>query len=137
MSDDTKFTYNSNRGTKYWITAHLIFVVKYCKPLLVSFGSYIKNKIYEISKRNDFDIITTEVDRDHIHILVSYSPKISISQIVRCLKSETTFHIWQKYEDILKYQFWKKRMFWSPSYFVCSTGQACQKTIEKYIMSQG
>jgi REP element-mobilizing transposase RayT len=42
------------------------------------------------STRSNFEIDTIEVDADHIHLLVSYEPHISISQIVRVLKGETT-----------------------------------------------
>jgi putative transposase len=46
-------------------------------------------------------------------------------------------HIWKKHEDILSFVFWKRKMFWSDGYFVCSTGDASAETIKKYIEEQG
>ena len=43
-----------------------------------------------------------EVERDHIHFLIDYSPKVSVTQIVRCLKQEYTHMLWDKYPDYLK-----------------------------------
>jgi len=37
----------------------------------------------EIASRNDFEIDTIEVDQDHIHLLVSYDPKVSVTSMVR------------------------------------------------------
>jgi putative transposase len=76
-----------------------------------------------------------EVDKDHIHLLIDYVPQISISQIVRKLKQETTVALWNKY-DFTKY-LWKEKTFWSDEFFVCSTGDASTETIRTYIENQG
>lgn len=116
---------------------HLIFVVKYRKPLVSVFEDRIKEKILEIAQSSQFEIDTMETDRDHIHILISYEPNISISQIVRKIKSETTYDLWQRHPNRLKLEFWKKNTFWSPSYFACSVGQASDDVIRRYIEQQG
>ena len=41
-------------------------------------------------------------DNDHLHMLVSMKPSISVSQIVRVLKQESTVYIWKKYKQFLK-----------------------------------
>ena len=78
-----------------------------------------------------------EVDKDHIHLLVDYSPNISVSQIVRLLKQATTSKVWFLYSNVLRKHFWKQHVFWSAGYFVCSTGDASTETIAKYIAEQG
>jgi len=52
--------------------AHLIFVCKYRKKLLVVLGSQMKQIIYEIAQEKGFEIVVTESDKDHIHLLVRY-----------------------------------------------------------------
>jgi REP element-mobilizing transposase RayT len=42
------------------------------------------------------------VDKDHIHLLVQYEPKISVLEIVRLLKQFSIYHIWRKHD---KYEF--------------------------------
>jgi putative transposase len=82
----------SKSRNKFLLLCHLIFVVKYRKKLLITYGDEIKLKMIDISKTSKFEIDTIEVERDHIHIMVSYEPNISITQIVRRLKSETKIH---------------------------------------------
>lgn len=80
-----------------------------------------------------------EVDKDHIHLLVQYSPTQSILQIVRWFKQISTYRIWRvgKNQYYLNNYFWKERTFWSDGYFACSIGQVSKETIEKYIQQQG
>ena len=92
---------------------------------------------FDISKKWDFTIELQEVDRDHIHLLISYNPKIAVSQIVRALKSESTILLWKRHYDFLRKRFWKEQTFWSDGYFASSIGEASEETIRKYIESQG
>ena len=117
---------------------HLIFVVKYRKKLLNESLKYdMLQKLFDISKRYDFEIKTMNSDIDHLHMLISIKPSISVSQIVRVLKQESTVYIWKKYKQLLKLHFWKEHTFWSDGYFVSSMGNANEKTIQKYIAEQG
>lgn len=49
--------------------------------------------MFDISKKYDFEIKEMEVDKDHIHMMVSSVPKISPLQIVRVLKQQSTIRI--------------------------------------------
>lgn len=127
----------SKNRVKHLLMVHLIFVVKYRKPLASVYEVDIKQKIQDISQKSRFEIDTMEIDKDHIHLLIRYEPNISISQIVRKLKSETTYNLWQKHQAELQKEFWKSKHFWSPSYFCCSLGNISQETARHYIESQG
>jgi putative transposase len=119
--------------------AHLIFVTKYRKKLLIKYGDEIKQILSDIAEEKDFEIIEMEVDKDHVHLLVSYNPTQSILDIVRLLKQISTYQIWRKNNNhlYLSKQFWKEKTFWSDGYFACSIGNVSKETIEKYIQSQG
>jgi putative transposase len=116
---------------------HIIFVCKYRKPLLVKYGEFVKDAVMQIATFSKFEIEQMESDRDHLHILISASPSVSVSQIVRRLKARTTFAIWDKYGSELSQEFWKERTFWSDGYFACSVGNASEETVRKYIEEQG
>ncbi|WP_339210426.1 IS200/IS605 family transposase [Aeribacillus sp. FSL K6-8210] len=115
----------------------MIFVCKYRKKLLLKVGDDIKTEIESISNRYGWQIIEQEIDQDHIHILIRYSPKWSILEIVRLLKQLTTYRIWQKHNEYLSQHFWKERTFWSDGYFSCSIGNVSKEIIQKYIQEQG
>lgn len=78
--------YTSKNHSKYLLIVHLIFVTKYRKQLLVKYGDEIKTILEDVSKEKSFKIVTMEVDKDHIHLLVNYSPILSVVEIVRHLK---------------------------------------------------
>ena len=130
--------FQSTSSCRYLIQIHLIFVVKYRKKLLNgSLNGDMLQKLFDISKKYVFEIKTMNSDIDHLHMLVSMKPSISVSQIVRVLKQESTIYIWKKYRQLLKLHFWKEHTFWSDGYFVASIGNANEKTIQKYIAEQG
>lgn len=129
--------YISENHSKHLLMSHIIFVCKYRKKLLINLGDYIKQEIETISTHYGWEIIEQEVDEDHVHILLRYSPKWSLLQIVRLLKQHTTYRAWKKYYNYLSSHFWKERTLWSDGYFVCSVGNVSKETIQRYIETQG
>ena len=129
--------YISENHSKHLLICHLIFVCKYRKKLLLKVGNDIKTEIESIANHYGWQIIEQEIDQDHIHILIRYSPKWSILEIVRLLKQLTTSRMWQKHNKYLSQHFWKERTFWSDGYFSCSIGNVSKEIILKYIQEQG
>lgn len=112
-------------------------MVKYRKQLLQGeVGDFVKNKIIEIASHSKFDVEEIEVDKDHIHVLLTISPTICTASYVRRIKQSTTQSLWGKF-GWLKKQFWLEKTFWSDGYFVCSVGNASAETVRKYIQEQG
>jgi len=135
ISDKNKY-FTKNRR-RFLMKAHIILTIKYRKPLLryKTIDETIINSFYLI--KGDFLIEIVKSETNHIHLLISYDPKISITQIIRKLKQQSTYQIWKTNKILLKKHFWKENTFWSDGYFVCSVGDACDKMIENYIKNQG
>ena len=131
--------YTSINRHKYYLKVHLVFVCKYRKQLLVKNDIDLKVKqiFKDIESKSNFQIDIMETDDDHIHLLVSYPPKISISSIVRKLKQESTITLWKYFPVYLSKYFWKEHTFWLDGYFACSIGEASPETIRRYIEHQG
>ena len=129
--------YKSKNHSKYILTYHFIFVCKYRKKLLLKYGNDIKQIMFDISKRYDFEIKEMEVDKDHIHMMISSKPKVSPLQIVRILKQQSTIKIWKMYPKELSRHYWKENTFWTDGYFVSTIGEVSSKTLRHYIQSQG
>ena len=131
--------YTSINRHKYYLKVYLVFICKYRKQSLVN--EYIDSKVKEIFKdiesKSDFIIDIMETDKDHIHLLVSYPPKVSISSIVRKLKQESTTTLWKYFSVYLSKHFFKEHTFWSDRHFACSIGEASPETIRKHIENQG
>ncbi len=132
------YGYQTTNRAKHNLKIHLIFVCKYRKKLLYGeLNDFLKTIIFDIEKKSDFEIIEVETDKDHIHLMIQYIPRISVSSMVNRLKSITTYHLWEKHRPFLKQHFWKENTFWTDGYFVCSVGEASPETIQKYIQNQG
>ena len=130
--------FNRHNRQKYSLKVHIVLVTKYRKQLLKgSIADDVKQKIFDIANTRDYEIIAMETDKDHIHFLISYDTTDRVCDIVKIVKQETTYYLWQKYGSFLSKQYWKKRIFWSDGYFACSIGEVSSATIQKYIESQG
>jgi len=88
--------YQTTNRAKHNLKIHLILVGKYRKKLLYGkLDDFFKTVVFDIEKKFDFEIIEVETDKDHIHLMIQYIPRVSISAIVNRLKSITTYHLWQ------------------------------------------
>ena len=130
--------YNRHNRRKYSLKVHIVLVTKYLKQLLQgSIADDVKQKILDIANTRGYEIIAMETDKDHIHFLLSYDATDRVCDIVKIVKQETTYYLWQKYNSVLSKQYWRKKIFWSDGYFACSIGEVSSATIQKYIESQG
>ena len=79
----------------------------------------------------NFKIVEFNGEDDHIHILIEYPPKLSISQIVNSLKGISSRYLRRDYPELSKY-----KALWSPSYFAVSSGGCPIEKIKEYIQNQ-
>ena len=99
--------YNSKNRNKYILQYHIIFVCKYRKKLFINseISKNIKLLSKEICSKYEVNIKYMETDLDHIHYMMEIPPTISISKIVKLIKSYTTYHIWKLNYNYLKKNF--------------------------------
>ena len=129
--------YNRHNRRKYSLKVHIVLVIKYRKQSLKdSIADDVKQKIFDIANTRGYEIIAIETDKDHIHFLLSYGTADRVCDIVKIVKQETTYHLWQKYSSVLSKQYWKEKTFCPYGYFACSIGEVSSATIQKYIESQ-
>ena len=83
----------------------------------------------------ELDIIKINHDVDHIHILAVIPPRMSVSEVVRIIKSNTSKDIKKKF-NFLKDVYWGTDGIWSDGYFVSTVG-INEEIIKKYIEQQG
>ncbi|HEK2790636.1 TPA: IS200/IS605 family transposase, partial [Proteus mirabilis] len=85
----------------------------------------------------DFDVERVEMDgeRDHVHLLINYPPKLAISNLVNSLKGVSSRLLRRDRPDIAQRDYYKGGL-WSPSYFAGSCGGAPKSIIRQYIEQQ-
>lgn len=135
--DNSKYTHG--RTCVYKINYHIICGTKYRnKWTTPEIDSEIKQVLCNIAKENGFTIERVEIWLDdHVHLLISAPPKLSVTVIVKCLKGTSSFRLFRLHPE-LKQFYWKLNgcYIWSPSYFVEIIGTTNYDAIAKYIDDQ-
>ena len=130
MKNELKHTAHSTYRCEY----HIVFAPKYRRKEI--YGQ-IKRDIGEILRKlceqKDVVIIEAEACPDHIHMLVSIPPHISIAQFMGFLKGKSTLMIFDRHAH-LKYKY-GSRSFWCRGYYVDTVGRN-KKAIAEYIRKQ-
>lgn len=94
--------YNRHNMRKYNLKVHIVLVTKYRKQLLKdSMANDAKQKIFDIANIRGYEIIALQTDKDHIHFLLGYDTTDRVCDIVKTIKQETTYYLWQKYNSFL------------------------------------
>ena len=124
------------RHVVYNLHVHLVFVAKYRRKVFTKEILDNMRQIFE-SVCTDFEAQLVEFDgeNDHVHLLVNYPPKVSISKLVNSLKGVSSRMIRQKNYPSIREKLWGGAL-WSPSYFAGSCGGAPISIIRQYIEQQ-
>ena len=129
-----KIDNDSLSHTRWNCKYHIVFAPKYRRQII--YGK-IKNDIGKILRtlceRKGVEIIEAEACSDHIHMLVSIPPKISVSSFMGYLKGKSSLMIFDRHAN-LKYKY-GNRKFWAEGYYVDTVGKN-KKVIEEYIKKQ-
>ena len=116
---------------------HLVFPVKYRKSLLNNDVPLAITAIaQEIALRYDLTFEKIGTDGDHIHLLCSFPPKYSGSDVVRIFKSITARELFKQF-PALKRDLWGGE-FWSDGFYLATVSERGDwKTVERYVANQG
>ena len=132
MSNDLR----RGRHVVYNLHVHLVFVAKYRRKVFTKEILDDMRGIFE-SVCTDFEaqLVDFDGENDHVHLLVHYSPKVSISKLVNSLKGVSSRMIRKKNYPSIHEKLWGGAL-WSPSYFAGSCGGAPITIIRQYIEQQ-
>jgi putative transposase len=112
---------------------HLVCVIKYRRSILTSESLAVLEKSFrEVAKSMDFQVLEFNGEADHIHVLLEYPPKLSISQMVNALKGVSS----RRYGQAGFKKPYGKEALWTPSYFVSSVDGAPLEVLKRYIQEQ-
>ncbi len=130
MRIDTNSLTHTTWNCKY----HIVFAPKFRRKIIygkikMDIGKIIRT----LCEQKGVEIIEAEVCPDHIHLLVSIPPKISVSAFIGYLKGKSSLMIFDRHAD-LKYKY-GNRHFWCKGYYVDTVGKN-KKAIAEYIRKQ-
>ncbi|MCC5630050.1 IS200/IS605 family transposase [Nostoc sphaeroides] len=124
--------YRRERHSVTDLKIHLVCVTKYRKSVFDSNGlKVVEQSFREVALSMNFTILEFNGEADHVHALIEYPPKLSISQITNSLKGVSSRRYGQA-----GYKKPHKEALWSPSYFAISVGGAPLEVLKEYIKNQ-
>ena len=116
---------------------HIVLVTKYRKAIFnEGIFAYFSIKLREV--REHYPLIQIREmnhDKDHVHLLVSIPPTMSVGKVVGIIKQNTAYQLKKKF-IFLKSVYWGTDAVWSEGYFVSTVG-INDTIIKKYIEDQG
>ena len=128
-------SYRKTSHSVYDLKYHIVWITKYRKPVLQGeIAVRVRELIRQTCTRLDVYIVSGHVSKDHVHLLVSVPPKVSVSELVKRLKGRSSRRMLDEYNE-LRRQFWGRHL-WARGYFAASTGNVTDEIIKQYIESQ-
>lgn len=130
--------YEGIAHAKVRLRYHLIFATKYRKPALLGIEDDVVAAFRETESRSDFRIHEIGVGHgDHVHLLISFKPSLSLASVVRRTKTMTTLFLWRDQPGHLAKTYWgRKRKLWSGGYFCATVGETTEDVVARYVRNQ-
>jgi putative transposase len=129
----TKRAYKSNRNVYYSCKYHVVWCPKYRRKVLVDgVALQLATIIGEVCQEHQAEVLSLDIQPDHVHLLVEVDPQFGIHRLVRLMKGRSSRLLRQEFPKL------KTRMptLWTNSYFVSTVGGAPLAVIKQYIEHQ-
>jgi putative transposase len=129
--------YRRQTHAVYHTRYHIVFSTKFRRKLLKGgMGRYMAKLVKGIERDHpEIHIVEVNTDEDHIHILCSIAPKVSVAQAVGVIKANTAREMKKKFPFLVTGYF-DKQTIWSIGYFVSTVG-ITESIVKRYIDMQG
>ena len=125
---------NSLAHSKWRCKYHIVFAPKYRRQIIYGQIKQDIGKILrQLCENKGVEILEAELLKDHVHMLVSIPPKMSVAQFMGYQKGKSSLMIFDRHAN-LKYKY-GNRHFWCRGYYVDTVGKNTAK-IAEYIRSQ-
>ena len=129
MSDE----YVHKQGLVYKNQFHVVFCPKYRRPVLVDgVDVRLKEILLEKAAELDVKILSMEIMPDHVHLFISFDPRLMLHKIIKILKGSSSRILREEFPSL------KSRLpsLWTRSYFSCSVGHIGEAAVRRYIEEQ-
>ena len=125
----------TGRHCVFKLHVHLVFVTKYRQKVFPNKILKDLEAIFkDVAHNFETELIEMNGETEHVHLLLNYPPKVSISKLVNSLKGVSSRLIRKQHPEIAKY--YCQGGLWSPSYFASSCVGAPLSIIKQYIEQQ-
>lgn len=132
-----KYKLDTGSHSVYSLNYHFVQCIKYRRQVLDNdkIIDMLKTQIHNISENFQVDVLGIEPDKDHFHMLFKCKPTLNIPKYINAIKCITSREIQRNFPKVKK-KLWKQN-FWSPSYFLATSGQVTLDVLKSYVDKQG
>ena len=117
------------------LTVHLVCVTKYRRKVFDAEAlGWLQGHFAKVCGTMGCELLACDGEGDHLHAIIKYPPKVSVSVLVNALKGTSSRLLRKERPDIAHRYF--KGVLWSPSYFAASTGGAPLEVVRHYVEQQ-
>ena len=111
----TKMTYKSKRNVFYSCTYHIVWCPKYRrKVVLEQIAVRLEQIIRQVCAEHEAEVLSLEIQPEHVHVLVECDPQFGIHRLVRSIKGRSSRYMRQEFPVLKR----KLPTLWTNSYFV-------------------
>ena len=127
--------YKRQSHVVYKCDYHIVWVPKYRLRILTGeVGNLVNQDIRKLSEWLGCEVMELNVQADHVHVLVSIPPKVSVSTYMGTIKGKIAIKMFKSYPKLKKKPYWGNH-FWARGYFVNTVG-VNEEMIKKYVKYQ-
>ena len=94
----------------------------------------VEDRIKTICEWKEVEVLELSVQSDHVHLVCSIPPKMSVSEFMGILKGKLAIMLFKSYPTLRKKPYWGNH-FWSRGYFVSTVGIDEEK-VKRYVKYQ-
>ena len=117
------------------LIVHLVCVTKYRRKVFDTGAlEWLQGHFAKVCETMGCDLLACDGEADHLHAVIEYPPKVSISALVNALKGTSSRLLRKERPDIARR--YCDGVLWSPSYFAASTGGAPLDVVRRYVEQQ-
>ena len=135
QSEAILFGYLRKRHSVSKLVVHLVFTTKYRRKLFYAIMiGQLREAFESACVKLECELVEMNGEADHVHLLISYPPRLAVSVMVNNLKSVSSRMLRLQNSHLERQS--KNAALWSRSYFACTAGGATLDTLKTYIESQ-
>lgn len=127
--------YRKGAHSVYDLKYHIVFCTKYRYRVLTGeVAQRVRELIREISQANYINIISGNISPEHIHLLISIPPSLSVSKVVQYIKGKSSRKMLEEFAHLRK-RYWGQHL-WARGYFAVTVGNVNSEDVQRYIEEQ-
>lgn len=127
--------YRRGSHSLYDLKYHVVFCTKYrFRVLTGEVSTRTRELIREVCAANYIDIVSGSMSPDHVHLLLSVPPSISLSKAIQYIKGKSSRKLFQEFAHLQK-RYWSQHL-WAWGYFAVTVGNVNQEEVQRYLEQQ-